>query len=260
MAACLPPKNEDQPIVKHVFDWLKEKYGGKYNGCVPRNYLCLDVETTGAKKNEDLIVQIGHCYVEDAVPQFYEDVIINWFEFDDEIVPNWWLEERLNLCRWSMEQKGNFHGVTIERMREQGRPLAEVIDYCTSLYTECRDKDFVFVGHRGLYCDFPPIAKLFDEFGGIKWEWKDDEILDTGALEKAAVTGILPEPGKTVEEYLKRVMNERRSKTKYGLDHCIEKYKILERYEIDMRDRHTAGFDALIVHYLMEEYRGLNGC
>lgn len=240
-------------MLTQVFEWLKAKYGDRYTGGAPRNYLCIDVETTGAAK-DDLIVMIGHCLVEDTVPLYYEDIILNWFDYDSAIVPNEWLEDRLSLCRWHMEKKGNFHGVTLDSMRERGKPVSEVLEYCVSFYEECRAKDLVFVGHRFLYADGPPLARLFREFHGVEWKWYDDEILDTGALEKAAVTGILPDPMETVEQYLKRVMNERRSGARYGLDHCIQKYNFLDRYELDMRDRHTAGFDALMCHYLMEEY------
>ena len=148
-------------MLQDVFAWLKQKYPSHYGGCVPTNYLCLDVETTGGSK-EDLVVSAGQCRVVDGVPQGYEQVILNWFDYDNEIVPNWWLEERLNSCRYQMEKRGNFHGITVDRMREEGIPVREAIDYCTNQYLEVRKQDGCFAGHCMVTVDAPRLAGLFE--------------------------------------------------------------------------------------------------
>jgi hypothetical protein len=246
-------------VLDRIFDWLKDKYGGHYSGCVPDRYLALDVETSGGSK-DDLVVMMGGCLVEGGTPQWYEDVIVDWFRYDDGIVPNDWLEDRLRLCEYHMNQNSGFHGVTLERMRMEGRPVSEVIDHYLKLFQEVRGRHGIFLGHCFLTVDAPRITNFFQEFGGADWKFYDDEVLDTAALEKASVKGFLPCPGETVEEYLLRVIRERRSGLKYSLDHCIAKYRLQERYQLDMEQRHTAGFDAMVSHLLMEEYRSMIGC
>ena len=59
--------------------------------------------------------------------------------------------------------------------------------------------------------------------------------------------------------YFLRVMRKPVKGVYSNLDrHCVTKYKLTEKYDLNMADAHTAGFDAMLTHLLMEEFRELS--
>lgn len=248
---------QDAEIIRHFYGWAKHKHGAVYNGCVPGTYLAFDVETTGTKRGEDLITMIGFCAVERGEPVFYEGKFLNWYEYDKKVITDSWLDKKLMDLSWKMGDK--WHGISPETLREKGEPPLDVLEYMLAVFEEYREKGAVFAAHNMLRTDAPLVQLTLAEFIGAEWIFYDDEVLDTAAVEKAAAIGVLPDPAETVTGYFKRVLGIR-STAKYNMDLCVSKYAMDESYDFDLNERHQADFDALLVHYLIEEHRALVGC
>lgn len=239
-----------------LFEWHRQLYPQYHRSGPFDNYLATDVETTGGS-HDDLIVSLGHCKVVRSRVHYYQDIILNWMDYDQRVIPGEWVEERLYYCQRSMELKGNFHGVTADVMRRRGLPVQEALQLCWDMYEEARAESRLFVGHNFLNFDSGRIAKLLDEFHGVNWQWRDEEILDTCILEKARLLNAPPRQTESIREYSKRVMGLRAKGVKYKLDACIERHRLLDKLDLNLTERHSAGFDAIVCHYLMCEYKEL---
>ena len=64
-----------------------------------------------------------------------------------------------------------------------------------------------------------------------------------------------PHPGETLAAWYKRVRGGF-SKIKWSLDgHCASKYRLAERFGLDLAGAHGAAFDCRLTHALFETYR-----
>lgn len=246
-------------VISAIYDWYGRKQARREAGSVPRNYVAFDLETLGAKRSEDLVTMIGVCVVEDGEPQFYEGRALNWYDYEGTtddgqlVIDRDWLHGRLMRLSYQMR---DWHGITVETMRERGKDPIETLDWCLDLFDTYRAKGASFAAHNMLRTDEPLIKQAFSEFLGAQWEFQDHELLDTAAVEKAAALGLKPMQVEGVREYYKRILGTR-SKVKYSMDHCIEKYAMKTSYDLDLSRRHLADTDSLLVHYLVEEHREL---
>src|ERR1035438_8533513 len=68
---------------------------------MPDNYLCGDTETSGVVVNQDLILQLGYCLVENRKAVDTQDILLNWP--DSGLVPEEWLRDRLEETRKHVE-------------------------------------------------------------------------------------------------------------------------------------------------------------
>ena len=114
----------------------------------------------------------------------------------------------------------------------------------------------VFVGHNLARFDSPFFTAAVSEWLAEDFVFNSGEILDTAVIEKAAQAGLPQQPDESMDEYFERVMRTPCAGVKYNLDqHCVEKYGLLKKYHLDMSEAHTAGFDAMLCHLLLEEFR-----
>ena len=90
---------------------------------------------------------------------------------------------------------------------------------------------------------------------------------DTGAIYKAteiwnATAGdamnfklnMLPHRTDTLKTYFNRVIHTRVSGVKWGLDSILDHYGLIEKHNVTPEQRHSAGFDSLCLHWIMEEF------
>ena len=255
-----PGKTE---MITSILDQWKEQLGD-----LPSDYYCFDLETTGfsfnfgkeAKddedSNDDLIVEIGHCSVEGTYAKYYESKVLNWFE--SEHIEDAWLEWKLERCYQNMRKAGRDCHMSAERMRDEGESPVEVLDYYHGLLSEARASGKLFVGHNLAVFDSRVLADATEEWLGKRFEIGRDEVLDTGAIEKAATCGMDPWPEEGMMDYFQRVLDRPAPGVPWHLEHCINKYGLAKKYDLDMSSAHTAGFDAMLCHLLMEEYRGIS--
>ena len=232
-------------------------------GGIPTDYLCLDSETTGFKKNDDLIVALGHCSVTDCQADTFEYKVLNWADFDQSLVPIHWLEQKLNSCRYWMEKNGrSYHGVTIELMRERGYPPLDVFEEYLELMQTAVKNGQELVGHNLAHFDKPRIEYALAEYIGAEYNLPEELIFDTAAIEKASICGMVPHAGEHRYKYFKRVLAAARAGVNYKLDlNCVPKYQLAEKYDLDLDQAHVnPGFDAMLCHLLAEEFREIAGC
>jgi DNA polymerase III epsilon subunit-like protein len=254
------PLTDEAPYLASIYGFL----GAHYDSCcefgVPRSYVAFDLETTGYSRQEDLVLMVGHCVVEDSEPQFYEGVLLNWYAYDvcgengQRLLPHHWLDRKLDAIRQQMG--AGWHGITRDELESHGKHPCEALEYVLRLYERQRECGAVFAAHNMLRFDAPLLEGAMREFIGAEWVFYDSEVLDTAAVEKAAAGGFVPRNSESVIGYFRRVLRLR-SRIKYNLDLCAAKYGLADSYELDWEARHRADFDALLVHYMIEAQREL---
>lgn len=237
-------------ILKH---WAKE-YGAEF----PDTYLCFDLETTGLEAEDNLIVEIGHCRIVDGESTTYESRVLDWTQCPVEVEQSW-LEWQIAECARSMAARGSQSHMTIERMRDEGENPYEVLQDYLDMFTEAIENREFIVGHNSVKFDIPWIVYQMKDWLDVDFRFYTDRVLDTAAIEKASQLGVFPRPGEPMSAYFLRVMRDPVKGVYSNLDrHCVTKYKLVERYGLNMDDAHTAGFDAMLTHLLMEEFRELS--
>ncbi len=241
-------------VIEDIIKRWKADLGKRFNYDLPSDYMCFDLETTGFDRKDDLIVEIGHCRVQDRSSGYYESRVLDWTQ--SEHVDIAWLEHKLNACKASMAKTGRDYHMTIDRMQSEGEKPEDVFKYYVDLLEGTRKLGQVFVGHNLARFDSPFFTTAIAEWLAEEFVFNDGEIIDTAVIEKAAQAGLPQQPGESMDEYFKRVMRTPCAGVKYNLDqHCVEKYGLLEKYHLDMSEAHTAGFDAMLCHLLLEEFR-----
>ena len=247
-------ENMEISVIKDIIKrWTKE-LGERFNYDLPVDYLCFDLETTGFDRKDDLIVEIGHCRIVGRQSKYYESKVLDWTQ--SEHVDLDWLEHKLNSCKASMAKSGRDYHMSIDRMKAEGEKPEEVFKYYVDLLDGARKLGQVFVGHNLARFDSPFFTTAVKEWIGEDFAFEGREIIDTAAIEKASQAELPQKPGELMHEYFSRVIRTPCAGVKYNLDqHCVEKYKLLEKYHLDMAEAHTAGFDAMLCHLLLEEFR-----
>ena len=227
-----------------------------FGGELPRSYFITDLETTGFKKEDDLIVQTGYCEVVDTQPQYYETITLNWV--GHPAVDLKWLRRKLELVKIGMEANGSaWHGVTIEKMKEEGKPPEEVLEDLLARLVKARKAKQPIVGHGIWQFDRSRIEYSLREWIGAIYTLSPKGIIDTALIEKALECGIVPTKEETAPEFFQRMNGTRRAGISFKMDACIERYSFDKNYELDLNESHTAGFDSLCCCYLIETYRAM---
>jgi hypothetical protein len=251
-------------IINHWSESFTQLYGGRF----PDSYFCFDVETTGFSRDRDVVVEWGHCLVRNRQPVDRISVIINWFGSGllgpdgDE-----WLSTQLRKVKRRMELNGRSFHVTEEVMRERGVSPHKVLPWLLDLLDEIREQSMMFVSHNGWNYDYEMLQAHFRDFVDEEWELGDNQMFDTGAIEKATLivaeehdTSVLPRADDTLKSYFKRIAYRRAPGIKWNLDGwCVQKYDLVEKHGVDVSQTHSADYDAWLLHLLMEEFRHLAG-
>jgi len=244
-------------IISHWSQDFRNQYGDRF----PVDYTCFDTETTGFSRDSDLIVEWGHCIVRDREVTDRLNVIINWFGAG--LVPDEWISTALKrVARKVKLNTGNTFHVTEEKMKKKGVPVDEALPWIHELLTTVIDNGEFLVSHNGWNYDFEMIHAHFRDFMEVEFDIPPNQMIDTGAVEKASQMveddRIHPKPGETLKAYFKRVAYFRAPGVTWNLgDWCFHKYRLGEKYGADPSKAHQAGYDAWMLHLLMEEFRGM---
>ena len=241
-------------VIRQILKQWTKQYGTPF----PHTYICFDMETTGLYQFTDLIVELGHCRIVDGVASTYESRVLDWTQVPEDIEQSW-LEYRIKECADDMAAKGSQSHMSIERMRDEGEHPYEVLqDYLDMFSTAVENREFI-VGHNSVRFDIPRVATAMLEWLSADFRFDANRVLDTAAIEKASQMGVFPQPGEIMSDYFIRVMRIRAKGVFSNLSrHCVAKYKLTEKYDLNMADAHTAGFDAMLTHLLLEEFREIS--
>jgi DNA polymerase III epsilon subunit-like protein len=234
-------------------DWFK-RMRDKYMA-FPDHYLVFDVETTGLICGYDLVTQVGWCMVMDRVPIENGATVLDWTrvpEIDQE-----WLRSRMEQAKRQMEARGKQYHMTYDRMREEGQDPRIVLDVLASMLYEALDRCDPIMGHNSWGFDVPMLRAHFERWGQ-DFVFPEDNVLDTGSMEKASQLDLFPEPGESLGAFFRRVHKRWSAGVLWSLDrYCTPKYKLIEKHHLDPEKAHDAGFDSLVTHHLFETYRNL---
>jgi DNA polymerase III epsilon subunit-like protein len=250
--SVLEQAQQEETMIEDIIKRWRKELGSE----LPTDYFCFDLETTGFDRNDDLIVEIGHCRVVDRSSKYYESQVLDWTQ--SEYVDTDWLEYKLLSCKESMAKTGREYHMTIDRMKEEGEKPEKVFTDYIDLLQGARKLGQMFVGHNMAKFDSPFFTTAAKEWLGEEFVFQRGEILDTAVIEKAAQAELPQLPNEKMDDYFTRVMKTPCPGVRYNLDdHCVKKYDLLEKYYLDMSEAHTAGFDAMLCHLLLEEFRAV---
>lgn len=245
-----------------INQWPKT-FTSLYSHFWPASYMCLDTEYTGGNASKDLIMEIGHCIVEDGKVVDRLNLVLDWSR--SPVVPNHWLRSRLNHQRLQMGDKWR---ITWEVMKQEGIDPIEALSFYYDLFAVWSDRDLPFVAHNGYTADERMLAGSFEGFLQKPFTFGDQSLIDTGAIHKATLISqssspdleraklkAVPKSGDSMRSYFKRVAGMHAKGIYWNVKSCLEYYGLIEKYSLDEESFHSAGFDAYCTHLLMEEYR-----
>jgi DNA polymerase III epsilon subunit-like protein len=248
-------------LTKLVFHKWETELKRWYGHGLPDDYLAWDSETTGFNKQWDLPVEFGWCVVRNRQPVNRGSFLLDWTRYPDLVEKNWLLDQ-LERIKYSMELNKRSWDITWERLHTEGRDPLKVIKFAHKLFATNREAEAPFVGHNTLTFDNNLWRNLFYEWIGEEWNWRKNELFDTGCLEKAVLTQalepkkrLIPTPGEHLYDFLMRCQRANRPGIKWNMDACVARYQLCERFGVCQEDLHGASADAYCCHLLLELHR-----
>jgi hypothetical protein len=138
----------------------------------------------------------------------------------------------------------------------------------SKLFAAWKKRGLPFVAQNGQTADERLIRGNFNRFINKPFELPPNGYFDTGAIYKAtqvwnATEGdavnykamMLPHRTDTLKTYFNRVIHTRIGGVKWSLSVILDHYGLIEKHHVTEEQKHTAGFDAQCLHWLMEEFR-----
>jgi DNA polymerase III epsilon subunit-like protein len=240
--------------VKRLFALMEGRFRN-----FPNDYLVLDTETTGVVFGDDLIWQIGHCFVRNSLPVDRGNVLLDWTRHPR--VQQNWLRQRIEATRRHVEYDKDgrptgkkFH-ITYERMRDEGVSPEPILQEYLAWFEELHEDQVFFVAHNGYHFDAEMLTSHFWRFLGKRWGFDDGELMDTGMVLKAAQSSLVPWTGETLQDFSRRAYSQRLRGVRWALDqYAVPKFGLDKKYGLDMSQAHDAGFDAYVTHLLFQEF------
>ena len=233
-----------------------------YGSSLPRSYLAYDLESSGFSRQNDLILEWGHCLVRDTKIVDRNAIYLNWYALPD-VVPSGWLDSRLDRIKFEMQAAGRAWHITPELLKTKGVHPKRAIQFIYDLFqTVIAQPDMAIVGHNIRAFDSQMLESSFAQDLGIDFTFPLGRVFDTGVIEKASQMAgddrLTPKHGESFDDYMHRINYTKLSGVKWNLDpHCIEKYGLTASHGIGRDAMHGAGTDAYVVHLLFERYRGI---
>jgi DNA polymerase III epsilon subunit-like protein len=223
-------------------------------GPFPRDYLIIDTETTGLSFGKDLVLQVGLCEVRKGKVVENHDVVLNWFAHPS--ISHMWLAQRIRETREQLQAQGCNYPWTVERVGHGEPPMEVLADYLARIMTRV-DEGFLVLGHNIAGFDSFMLEAHFRRFLAEPYQFPET-CWDTGAMEKASQAGWLPGANEQPFPFSRRVIRKP-AKIKWSLErHSVPKYGLADKHKLDMTRAHTAGFDCLATHCLLEAFREMS--
>lgn len=230
------------------FDPIPLMAWAKEYGPPPRDYTCIDSETTGIDPVNDKILNLGYCVVQDGKPTLSVDLVVDWTAVmtAQELKE---LDRRMSTTRERMLAKNKAYPWTIDFLRKRGRPPAEVVSrFLTAIGTNpC------LIGHYAMMLDLPLIGRMAAKYGaGLDVDM--DRLYDTGLWAKACLISLSPAKGEDRLAYIRRI-HDVRFGPKHSLEACVDRFGLAAQ-GVDKKHQHTtASYDSWLVALLVEKFR-----
>jgi DNA polymerase III epsilon subunit-like protein len=222
-------------------------------GPLPKNYLSFDLETSGLSHEKDFIVQIGWCEVRGGHCCDRGGIALDWTRHPDVSLED--LAGRMADARRGIESRGGTYHWDLAALAIEGEePLGALAGFLSRLL-DAEDEGLVIVGHNASRFDSRFIEAAAGRWLNYRYRFRDEALLDSGAMEKACQLGELPRVGETFGSFSRRVINIYAAGVYWNLSLATKKYRLEERYPTDGKEAHDATHDSLLTHFLIETYR-----
>lgn len=252
-------KSLEATMVRVTMNALFKLMEPRFHG-FPNNYLVIDTETTGVDFKDDLIWQVGHCLVKDGTVADRGNFLLDWTTHP--AIDQAWLRQRLIDTKQAVEYTrdghptGKTYHINYDRMAAEGVAPEPVLQQYLEWFKEIRESRLFFIAHNGYHFDANMLESHFRRFLKDPWAFNDWEMFDTGMVEKAAQSSLVPWAGETVRDFSRRAYAQWLRGIRWALDtHCVPKYDLVAKYGLDMSAAHDAGFDAYVTHLLFSTWR-----
>jgi DNA polymerase III alpha subunit (gram-positive type) len=234
-------------------EWLRSLYGRGFR--FPNSYLVFDLETTGLDTTTDVAIQIGYLIVENGqVVHQPCAALLNWSACS--LVDQFWLRSRLTRTAEEMRRKGNGYKFTYEMLKDGLDPVTFLNGFL-QVFNKWQEDGLFFIAHNGFRYDTRVMEQHFKRFLGSEFRFDSNLLIDTGLFEKAIQQRkeILPNSGTVLVPFYNKITDTHSTFPWNLIRHCIPKYRLTEKYGLDIRKAHTADFDCYTTHALYQEFR-----
>lgn len=234
----------------------------QYGHDFPLDYLALDTEFTGSSK-DDLILEVGHVMVEGGHVVDKLDIVLNWYEYPG--IKEDWLDYKLNNMRAIV---GTGWNLTPSYVQKKGISPLKALNFYYDLFESWAARDLFFVAQNGISADERMLEVNFSRFLNKTFQIPLNRYFDTGALFKASQiweacsgealpfkSAMIPHKSESLKAYCKRIIGLKVKGVKWSLSLILDHYGLLQKHSVRSEQLHSAGFDALCLHWIMEEYR-----
>lgn len=229
----------------------------RYLSGFPGNYLVFDTETQGlaVESPRTLPTQVGFALIKNRKLDSFGSFYLNWCVGPAAVDPVWF-QQSLRETAAAMEKKGKkYHGVwsTIE---DEGVDPLLGLEQFRLLFSDCYAKGYSFVAHNGFAYDRPLLEHCWRR-NGLSFEIDVERMVDTGLLVKCEqLQWTPPLPGSCLRRDWYRKIAAARSRVRWNLDvFCNEKYGLQSRHGLNPEEAHSAGYDSVVCHSLLEAMR-----
>lgn len=242
-------------IINHFSPDFRALYGTEF----PRTYLAIDSETSGFSRDRDVILEFGHVLVVDGEITDRGSLVLDWCKSD--ALPIAYLRERLEYLRVEFLRQDREWRLTEGVLRAEGIHPVKGLEFIYELLSTAFANDIPVVGHN-LYCfDCEMLVAAFAADLQREFEFPAGRVLDTGAIVKSSMmpskTKVLPFQGESLAAWSRRVVKCHAPGIRWNLTNCAKFYGLDKTHNLSETDFHGAGFDAYVLHLLMERFRGL---
>lgn len=240
-----------------------QEFATKYGNTLPKNYLCFDTEFTGSSEQIDLIMEIGHTLVEDGKVVDQLSLILNWYDYP--AITSDWLDYKLNTMRSII---GEGWQLLPARVRKEGINPLQALQFYYKFFQTWKNRNLPFVAQNGQNADERLLRGNFNRFLNKDFELPSDNYFDIGGIYKATQIwessdsncanyrlAMLPHRTDDLKSYFKRVIGTKVAGIKWSLSSILEQYGLIDKHNVSPEQMHSAGFDSLCLHWIMEEFR-----
>ncbi len=231
----------------------QDDFSKLYGASWPTQYCSWDLETTGFSESSDLIVEVGHCLVNDGRCVQRSSWLLDWTK--DRTIDQDWLEYRLKTLKIKMAETGKNYRITYDRLRKEGKPPGAVLRFYHKLFETIRENGGFWIGQNLLSFDEKIFNAALRDFCNLSWRFGPNEVWDVGAWEKAAECKLQPNANEPPSQFFRRSARHRAPGVKWSIGHCLEKHGLAGKVPADQL--HGASDDAYACHLLFEEQRKL---
>ena len=248
--------------------WLQEMTN-EHGLELPNSYLTFDLETTSLDEEEAYIIEAGHLFVDEGKRGEPHSRLLNWpgaadADFDrSKELKLWWFIQNFYKAMGEAHRDGRGFRYVEELLRKEGADPFFVIEKYREIFSRWADSGGWFVAHNGVNYDNRIWARHFLKYLGSDFRLCADRFIDTGLILKAAgiseIRGRLWLPSKyeSLGSFWHRTASELQIGAKWKLSEACKDLGISVDHNLDMSMAHTAGFDCMMTHLLLETYKKL---